>query len=110
MTAASALRDSIREIADPSGDLRNHPVPTIDKQVPPMNRPADQRPRRTSHAQNTQNRTLAMQLMPEALARVQHQERLEVADRERMVRALRLKRRAERATLRARRALAGALL
>jgi hypothetical protein len=51
-----------------------------------------------------------MQLMPEALARVHMQERLQEAERERLLRALQLRRRAERASLRARRALASVVL
>ncbi|WP_419997667.1 hypothetical protein [Streptomyces boninensis] len=61
-----------------------------------------------------QNRKLEMQLMPEALARAQYQERLREADGERAVSRLlsarRLQRRAERAQLRARRALAMAVM
>jgi hypothetical protein len=55
-----------------------------------------------------------MQLMPEALARAHMQQRLSEAEHERravrLVTALRLQRRAERATLRARRALAMAVM
>jgi hypothetical protein len=106
VTAASALRSSIREIADPVIDSN----PLDDKQVPPMNRPADARPRRAQHTETSQNRTLAMQLMPEALARVHMQERMEQAERERLRRAVQLMRRAERASLRARRALAAVVM
>ena len=106
MTAAGALRSSIREIADPVID----PNPLDDKQVPPMNRPADARPSTVLRHENTQNRTLSMQLMPEALARVHMQERLQEAERERLVHAVKLRRKAERASLRARRALASVVL
>jgi hypothetical protein len=106
VTAIGALRSSIREIADPA----IHPNPFDDKQVPSMNRPADARPRPAQHPETSQNRTLTMQLMPEALARVHMQERLEQAERERLLRALRLRRRAERVSLRARRALASVVL
>jgi hypothetical protein len=61
-----------------------------------------------------QNRDLEMQLMPEALARAQMQQRLYEAEHERrairLLRARRLQRRAERASLRARRALAMAVM
>jgi hypothetical protein len=61
-----------------------------------------------------QDRNLEMQLMPEALARAHMQQRLSEAEHERravrLVTALRLQRRAERATLRARRALAMAVM
>jgi hypothetical protein len=70
---------------------------------------------RTSDAPaSNQNRTLEMQLMPEALARAQMQQRLQEADSERrsarLIAARRLQRRAERASLRARRALALAVM
>ncbi|OIJ93186.1 hypothetical protein [Streptomyces colonosanans] len=61
-----------------------------------------------------QNRTREMQLIPEALARAHMRERLHEADRERqavrLVVARRMQRRAERASLRARRALAMAVM
>ncbi|MGX9228641.1 hypothetical protein ACWV95_25245 [Streptomyces albus] len=61
-----------------------------------------------------QNRTRDMQLMPESLARVHIQDRLREAHSERRAlrlrQARRLQRRAERATLRARRALAMAVM
>ena len=63
---------------------------------------------------STQNRNLEMQLMPEALARAHMQERLREAEHERRSRRLlasrRLQRRAERASMRARRALAMAVM
>ncbi|MEU6541131.1 hypothetical protein [Streptomyces sp. NPDC047000] len=61
-----------------------------------------------------QNRTREMQLIPEALARAQMHERMHDAERERramsLVVARRMQRRAERASLRARRALAMAVM
>ncbi|WP_329136226.1 hypothetical protein OG552_24095 [Streptomyces sp. NBC_01476] len=61
-----------------------------------------------------QNRNLEMQLMPEALARAHMQQRLQEAEHERrsihLRNARRLQRRAERASLRARRALAMAVM
>ncbi|MFD5271286.1 hypothetical protein NFX46_05940 [Streptomyces phaeoluteigriseus] len=61
-----------------------------------------------------QNRTREMQLIPEALARAHMHDRLQEAERERramrLVTARRMQRRAERASLRARRALAMAVM
>ncbi|MFJ2111055.1 MULTISPECIES: hypothetical protein [unclassified Streptomyces] len=61
-----------------------------------------------------QNRTREMQLIPEALARAHMNERLREADAERramrLVAARRMQRRAERVSLRARRALAMAVM
>ncbi|MBT2415662.1 hypothetical protein J7I94_34905 [Streptomyces sp. ISL-12] len=61
-----------------------------------------------------QNRTREMQLIPEALARAHMQERLREAERYRravrLVTARRMQRRAERASMRARRALAMAVM
>ncbi|MGX1272231.1 hypothetical protein [Streptomyces phaeoluteigriseus] len=61
-----------------------------------------------------QNRTREMQLIPEALARAHMHDRLHEAERERramrLVTARRMQRRAERASLRARRALAMAVM
>ncbi|WP_326720786.1 MULTISPECIES: hypothetical protein [unclassified Streptomyces] len=61
-----------------------------------------------------QNRTREMQLIPEALARAHMHERLHEAERERqavrLVTARRMQRRAERASMRARRALAMAVM
>jgi hypothetical protein len=70
---------------------------------------------RTSDAPAShQNRNLEMQLMPEALARAQMQQRLAEAEQERrsihLLTARRLQRRAERASMRARRALAMAVM
>ncbi|QIY64516.1 hypothetical protein HEP85_26440 [Streptomyces sp. RPA4-2] len=61
-----------------------------------------------------ENRTREMQLIPEALARAHMHERLQEAERERravrLVTARRMQRRAERASMRARRALAMAVM
>jgi hypothetical protein len=61
-----------------------------------------------------QNRTREMQLIPEALARAHMHERLHEAERERravrLAAARRMQRRAERASMRARRALAIAVM
>lgn len=61
-----------------------------------------------------QNRTREMQLIPEAMARSHMHERQQEADEQRMVvrlaAARRMQRRAERASLRARRALAMAIM
>ncbi|MFI8825804.1 hypothetical protein [Streptomyces sp. NPDC053431] len=61
-----------------------------------------------------QNRTRAMQLIPEALARAHMHDRLREADAERqaarLVAARRMQRRAERVSMRARRALAMAVM
>jgi len=61
-----------------------------------------------------QNRTREMQLIPEALARAHMHERLREAERERravrLATARRMQRRAERASMRARRALAMAVM
>ncbi|MDN3026614.1 hypothetical protein [Streptomyces sp. S.PB5] len=61
-----------------------------------------------------QNRTREMQLQPEALARAHMHERLREAERERqavrLMSARRMQRRAERASMRARRALAMAVM
>jgi hypothetical protein len=61
-----------------------------------------------------QNRTREMQLIPEAMARAHMHERMREADAERqavrLVAARRMQRRAERVSLRARRALAMAVM
>ncbi|AUY49920.1 hypothetical protein [Streptomyces sp. CB01881] len=67
-----------------------------------------------THELQIQNRTLEMQLLHESLARAHMQERLQEAEHERLVsrvaRAQRLKQKAERASLRARKAIAVALM
>ncbi|MFE1584771.1 hypothetical protein ACFW6Q_03630 [Streptomyces sp. NPDC058737] len=69
----------------------------------------------TSGAKDSrQNRTREMQLIPEALARAHMHDRLHEAERERralrLATARRMQRRAERASMRARRALAMAVM
>ncbi|MFC5908258.1 hypothetical protein [Streptacidiphilus monticola] len=107
--ADDALRSSIREALGEveTGTASGRPRAQLPLHEAPMNVPAD--PRTAAH-ETSQNRTLHMQLMPEALARVHMQERLQEAEHQRLLRAVALKRRAERASLRARRALASVVL
>jgi hypothetical protein len=91
------------------------------KQVPTM-KPSAYEPSATSTPHHDtsganasrQNRNREMQLIPEALARAHMQDRLQEAESERravhLVAARRMQRRAERASLRARRALAMAVM
>ncbi|MEU8785694.1 hypothetical protein [Streptomyces sp. NPDC048637] len=71
-------------------------------------------PVNTDAIESRQNRNHAMQLIPEALARAHMHERLQEAESERrahrLAAARRMQRRAERASLRARRALAMAVM
>ncbi|MEU5973332.1 hypothetical protein [Streptomyces sp. NPDC047315] len=68
----------------------------------------------TGATASRQNRTRAMQLIPEALARAHMHERLREAETERravhLIAARRMQRRAERVSMRARRALAMAVM
>jgi hypothetical protein len=86
------------------------------KQEPTMNPSTDNPSTRPESGANDerQNRNLEMQLMPEALARAQYQGRIQEAEQERravrLIAARRMQRRAERAQLRARRALAMAVM
>ncbi|MEU3841884.1 hypothetical protein AB0E88_17865 [Streptomyces sp. NPDC028635] len=68
----------------------------------------------TGATDSRQNRTREMQLIPEAMARAHMHERLQEAERNRqavrLAAAQRMQRRAERASLRARRALAMAVM
>ncbi|ADI07157.1 hypothetical protein SBI_04036 [Streptomyces bingchenggensis BCW-1] len=86
------------------------------KQVPTMTPSVSDTPARdTSGAtESRQNRTREMHLMPEALARAHMQERMHEAESQRsavrLAAARRMQRRAERASLRARRALAMAVM
>nr|WP_225447436.1 hypothetical protein [Streptacidiphilus sp. PB12-B1b] len=66
--------------------------------------------RRNAVLDSAPSRSNHMQLMPEALARVHMQERLQEAEHERLLRAFTLKRRAERASLKARRAIASVVM
>ncbi|MFD7662308.1 hypothetical protein [Streptomyces sp. NPDC059788] len=83
----------------------------------PMNNPSltdTTAPTNSGVIESRQNRTREMQLIPEALARAHMQQRLQEAESERkaqrLVAARRMQRRAERASLRARRALAMAVM
>ncbi|MEU7634771.1 MULTISPECIES: hypothetical protein [unclassified Streptomyces] len=95
----------------------DHPV-TRDpqKQDPTMNPTLTETtaPANFGAIESRQNRNLAMQLMPEALARAHMEQRLSEAESERrghrLAAARRMQRRAERASLRARRALAMAVM
>ncbi|MEU1664666.1 hypothetical protein ABZ547_13805 [Streptomyces sparsogenes] len=86
------------------------------KQDPTMTPSVSENPARdTSGAtESRQNRTREMQLIPEALARAHMHERLHEAESQRralrLAAARRMQRRAERASLRARRALAMAVM
>ncbi|GAA2072201.1 hypothetical protein GCM10009801_24620 [Streptomyces albiaxialis] len=87
----------------------------LQKQVQTMTSTLDTSAHAASDATTMrQNRNRDMQLLPETLARAHLQQRLHEADSERralrVVAARRLQRRAERATLRARRALAMAVM
>lgn len=116
VTAANTLRRSVREAtakSDHAARLAHNPSidPTSDKQAEMFqlsSTPAEAR--RTAAHTSTQTRRHHMQLMPEALARVHTQQRLQEAEHERLLRAFQLKRRAERASLRARRAIASAVM
>ncbi|MCQ4042898.1 hypothetical protein ACFOSC_03250 [Streptantibioticus rubrisoli] len=89
--------------------IDNPPTHDPQKQAP-MTMSATDIPARFAGAPARQNRTHEMHLIQEALARAHVQERLYEAESERvarrLLRARRLQRRAERASLRARRALA----
>jgi hypothetical protein len=95
-------------------DPKNHD-PKKQAPMTPLTPMLGELPARTSDALVAhQNRNLEMQLMPEALARAHMQQRLREAEHERrsqhLLAARRLQRRAERASLRARRALAMAVM
>jgi hypothetical protein len=95
-------------------DPMNH-NPKNQAPMTPMPPTLGELPARTSDALAAhQNRNLEMQLMPEALARAQMQQRLREAEHERrslrLLAARRLQRKAERASLRARRAVAMAVM
>jgi hypothetical protein len=97
----------------------DRPLTLDPKKQAPMPQPTEvasgtTAPASGAHHISRQNRNLEMQLMPEAMARAQMRERLQEAEHERValrvLRARRLQRRAERASLRARRALAMAVM
>ncbi|GAA0669751.1 hypothetical protein GCM10010193_22220 [Kitasatospora atroaurantiaca] len=113
----SALRHSVRIAAAKADAAHSRPFPsTHHEQDHHMTAAAidpSVRPEQTTELQ-IQNRTREMHLLHESLARAHMQERLQEAEHERMgvrvARAAKLKRRAERASLRARKALAVALM
>lgn len=93
----------------------DRPLTRDPKNQAPMTPTLSELPAQTSDAfASHQNRNLEMQLMPEALARAHMQQRLQEAEHERrsirLLTARRLQRKAERASLRARRALAMAVM
>ncbi|MER5635757.1 hypothetical protein ABT095_02235 [Kitasatospora sp. NPDC002227] len=112
----SALRRSIRLAAAKADAATSRPFPSSYQQDHHMNPVADTAARHAAQATELQiqNRTLEMHLMHENLARAHMQERLQEAEHERqgvrVARAARLVRRAERASLRARKALALAVM
>ncbi|MFF4649709.1 hypothetical protein [Streptomyces sp. NPDC001380] len=113
VSPADVLRISVR-IAAAKADPRlpDSPYREQDPTMTPIADPAV-RPEQTSEL-TLQNRTRDMHLMHEAMARAHMQHMHREAEHERLVRqfvdARRMKRRAERAGLRARRALAVALM
>ncbi|MER5351216.1 hypothetical protein ABT093_12875 [Kitasatospora sp. NPDC002551] len=113
----NALRRSVRLAAAKADAARIHPFPTTHHEQDHHMTAAAIDP--TVRAEQTtelqiQNRTLEMQLLHESLARAHMQERLQEAEHQRLVnrlaRAQRLRQKAERASLRARKALAVALM
>ncbi|MFB8238952.1 hypothetical protein ACFC58_20635 [Kitasatospora purpeofusca] len=113
----NALRRSVRLAAAKADAARIHPFPTTHPEQDHHMTAAAIDP--TVRAEQTtelqiQNRTLEMQLLHESLARAHMQERLQEAEHQRLVgrvaRAHRLKQKAERASLRARKAIAVALM
>jgi len=112
----TALRRSVRIAAAKADAAITRTVPaTHHEQDHTMTAAIDSavRPEQTTELQ-IQNRTLEMHLLQESLARAHMQERLHEAEEQRLglrvLRAAKLKRRAERASLRARKALAVALM
>ncbi len=112
----NTLRRSVR-LAAAKADARIQPFPTTHHEQDHHMTAAAIDP--TVRAEQTtelqiQNRTLEMQLLHESLARAHMQERLQEAEHQRLVsrvaRAHRLKQKAERASLRARKAIAVALM
>ncbi|MCX5210912.1 hypothetical protein OG689_16705 [Kitasatospora sp. NBC_00240] len=113
----SALRHSVRLAAAKADAARSIPFPSPHHEQDHHMTAAAVDP--TVRAEQTtelqiQNRTLEMQLLHESLARAHMQERLQEAEHERLglrvVRAQKLMRKAERASLRARKALALAVM
>ncbi|MDY0812107.1 hypothetical protein [Kitasatospora purpeofusca] len=113
----NSLRRSVRLAAAKVDAARIRPFPTTPSEQDHHMTAAAIDP--TVRAEQTtelqiQNRTLEMQLLHESLARAHMQERLQEAEHQRLVgrvaRAHRLKQKAERASLRARKAIAVALM
>ncbi|MER6298439.1 hypothetical protein ABT247_02540 [Kitasatospora sp. NPDC001539] len=114
----TALRRSVR-IAAAKADAaaRTRPFPSThheqDHHMTPAAIDPTVRAEQTTELQ-TQNRILEMQLLHESLARAHMQDRMHEAENQRLVsrvvRARKLKQRAERASMRARKALAVALM
>ncbi|MFF1873069.1 hypothetical protein [Streptomyces sp. CB03911] len=113
----SALRHSVRLAAAKADAARSIPFPSTHPEQDHHMTAAAVDP--TVRAEQTtelqiQNRTLEMQLLHESLARAHMQDRLQEAEHERLglrvVRAQKLMRKAERASLRARKALALAVM
>lgn len=99
----------------PAPGTLDRPLRHDPKNQAPMTPTVNELPARASDAfASHQNRNLEMQLMPEALARAHMQQRLAEAENERrsirLLAARRLQRRAERASQRARRAMAMAVM
>ena len=98
----------------PAGTI-DHPTAADPQKQAPMNPSVLDAPAGTHGATTRrQNRNREMHLIPEALARAYMQQRLYEAEAKRparrLIRAVRLQRRAERASLRARRALASMVM
>ncbi|MEV7771579.1 hypothetical protein [Kitasatospora sp. NPDC086791] len=112
----SALRRSVRIAAAKADAAARIPFPsTHHEQDHHMNPVVDPTARAEQAAElQTQNRILEMQLLHESLARAHMQDRLHEAENQRLVsrviRARKLRQRAERASMRARKALAVALM
>ncbi|MFD4655085.1 hypothetical protein ACFWP2_05570 [Kitasatospora sp. NPDC058444] len=113
----SALRRSVRIAAAKADAAARIPFPNKHHEQDHHMNPAAVDP--TARAEQaterqTQNRILEMQLLHESLARAHMQDRMHEAENQRLVsrvaRARRLKQRAERASMRARKALAVALM
>ncbi|GAA5009687.1 hypothetical protein GCM10025734_53010 [Kitasatospora paranensis] len=112
----NALRRSVRVAAAKVDAAAHSPFPSTHHEqdhhmIPVADQPV--RLEQTTELQ-IQNRTLEMHLLQESLARAHMQERLREAENQRVglrvVRANRLRRKAERASMRARRALAVAVM
>jgi len=113
----TALRHSVRIAAAKADAELTRPFPTThheqDHHMNPAGIDPTVRSEQTTELQ-IQNRTLEMNLLQESLARAHMQQRLHEAEEQRLglrvMRAARLRRKAERASLRARKALAVALM